>query len=485
MPSFYPRTLPPQMPLTPPDFVPSYNAGSCAGMHVNQGPFSGLPGMSSLHEKARFEFSERYGPSPAFLPPGQMAYHPPPSYNGVAAATSASSAAPLMSGYGSVAAPALPPIRAPDALAAELSSYQARSQLEQDARSKPPPKEDKAVGGVAAHLDYEMEQMSDFVSEMAQGMYDLYASRICLADIDIMHSVQPSSPVPPAFRKWVSQILASTRLPSSTILLGLYYLSSRMTMLPAQGQCKSSSGQVYRMLTVALVLASKFLDDNTFQNRSWSEVSGIAVSELNTLEAEWLVDIDWKLHVESHHIESWRAHWESWTAEAVARASKSVKLAPLDTNIQRSNLLQKPFSPAPMYPAHFGGPALLGSGVERQQSQFHSPGHFDHWFYPAPIEHSPTSAPETGPTTPEYYGLPGPWSFGVAPPPYSLHAVPRSVQAGQLPSQPPSYHHTPYVQPFAQNIWGGHGFGCGCLYCARQHEPFFMPSSFAAQTAAA
>ena len=152
-----------------------------------------------------------------------------------------------------------------------------------DPPNHPQPKEEKPAGGVSAYLDYEMEQMAGFVSEMAQGMYALYKSRICLADIGIIRSVKPNALVPPAFRKYVLQVLSSTRLPIAAILLDLLYLSTHMTMLSASGRYTTGSGQVYRMLVTSLQLGSKLLDDNTSQNRSWSEVSNIPVSELNLM----------------------------------------------------------------------------------------------------------------------------------------------------------------------------------------------------------
>jgi hypothetical protein len=67
-----------------------------------------------------------------------------------------------------------------------------------------------ASGGVCAVLDYEIDQITEYVAEMAQ--------RIVL----------PGTPVSPAFRKFVSGLLSSTRLPSTTILLGMNYLARRM-----------------------------------------------------------------------------------------------------------------------------------------------------------------------------------------------------------------------------------------------------------------
>ncbi|KAK8131173.1 hypothetical protein PG984_007611 [Apiospora sp. TS-2023a] len=153
-------------------------------------------------------------------------------------------------------------------------------------------------GGVCAVLDYEVEIMAEYVAEMA------------------MRVVLPETPVTVAFRKFVSQILTSTRLPSTTILLGMNYLAKRINTLKHLGRTfKPNEGEVWRLLTVSLLLGSKFLDDNTFQNRSWSEVSGIPVQELNRMENEWLVHMNWSLYVnldESGDYNAWLSSWKEW-----------------------------------------------------------------------------------------------------------------------------------------------------------------------------
>lgn len=253
-------------------------------------------------------------------------------------------------------ATALPPIRAnvqlppmdsaipPQYRRQEIPSMQQhhhRQHQQQQLEQQQSRKEEKATGGVAAHLDYEMDRMSDFVAEMTQGMYELYNTKITLADIDFARSISPGTSVPPQFRKYVYQILSSTRLPSSTILLGLFYMSSRMRILSAQRVFQSGSGQIYRMLTVGLLLGSKFLDDNTFQNKSWAEVSNIPVAELNKMELEWLFGFDWKIHERIYDQQdgfaSWRRHWDNWSAKANVRAQESSRqtLAPIDTNVVR------------------------------------------------------------------------------------------------------------------------------------------------------
>jgi len=182
-------------------------------------------------------------------------------------------------------------------------------------------------GGVCAILDYDVELMADYVSEMA--------TRIVL----------PQNAVNAAFRKFVSQILTSTRLPSTTILLGMNYLSKRINIMRNAGQHNHTEGQIWRMLTTALLLGSKFLDDNTFQNKSWSEVSGIAVRELNTMEYEWLASINWCLYVnldESKDYKAWLENWKEWQ-ETKKRQQTQVSrdrlislVPPIDTDVART-----------------------------------------------------------------------------------------------------------------------------------------------------
>ncbi|KAI9821373.1 MAG: hypothetical protein M1832_003379 [Thelocarpon impressellum] len=483
MPSFFSRSYSQASPVTPPEHESAYSA-NVRGLQITTGmPY--VPHTSVVttarHEKAAYEGAEHYAHPPPFTSTSMM-YHAPamqaPAYGGL---PPPGIAHPTRQ-YAPLPAQALPPIRVH-----EHPTFEAPAASRDPRGPAPNPKpeaakEDKAVGGVAAHLDYEMDQMSDYVSEMAQGMYALYASRICIADIDIIRSVQPSSPVSPAFRKFVSQILSSTRLPSSTILLGLYYLGTRMSMLSASGQHKTSSGQVYRMLTVALLLGSKFLDDNTFQNRSWSEVTGLAVAELNTLEVDWLVAIDWNLHVdprEQHGFMTWKDHWEAWRLKAAERSASALKLLPIDTDVQRTRPQLKTFSPAPIYQPRYPKAAAPVANAERPQPQPHyqQPAiRYDQagWGYqPSSTDRSPPSAQGTGPNTPEYYGG---WTTH-GPPAYPVR------QHAQYPAHPPSYHPTPYAPPqYSQNIWNSHGAGCGCTYCLRPAEPYLVAAGYAPQT---
>jgi len=68
---------------------------------------------------------------------------------------------------------------------------------------------------------------------------------------------------------------------------------------------KGQNGSEYRTFTVALMLANKFLDDNTYTNKTWSEVTKIPVSEINTMEMEFLSSLDYELYVSEQQYFEW------------------------------------------------------------------------------------------------------------------------------------------------------------------------------------
>ncbi|KAK3306808.1 uncharacterized protein B0T15DRAFT_154294 [Chaetomium strumarium] len=247
-------------------------------------------------------------------------------------------------------------------------------------------------GGVCAVLDYEVELMADYVSEMA--------TRV----------VMPHRQVNPAFRKFVSQILTSTRLPSTTILLAMNYLAKRINMMHAAGQTNHTEGQIWRMLTIALLLGSKFLDDNTFQNKSWSEVSGIPVQELNTLEYEWLGAIRWCLYVNldaSKDYQAWLSNWKQWQ-EAKKRQQQEAsrdRLAGLVSPIEpdtRSRAQQLYSAWHQQQVAEYERLSSMKRNQAPMGASFrHEPSS---WAYPPPSwsQTAPLTPPDSGYGTPEY-----------------------------------------------------------------------------------
>ncbi|KAB8338936.1 hypothetical protein FH972_021876 [Carpinus fangiana] len=268
-------------------------------------------------------------------------------------------------------------------------------------------KEEKPVGGVSATLDYEMDQMTDFVTEMAAGMYELSASRICLADIDIARSIKPGSIPPTAFRKWVLQVLNATRLPSATIILSLSYMAKRVRQVSDEGHFLPTERGLYQMLTVSLILGSKFLDDNTFQNKSWAEVSNITTSELNRDEREWLVAFEHRLHHDPHCADGFSSWEERWKTFRSRSSFTSHALHPLDTNVKRQHAAPPPgYSSATFGYKNYSPHTAYSNGPYSAPFAPHDP-----WYGSRPgLDRSPSTAPHSGPHTPEYYGHEALWA---------------------------------------------------------------------------
>ena len=374
--------------------------------------------------------------------------------------------------YGLATAPVLPPIRAPDR---SMDDYpqQARSNRA-PAMSMQQPKEQK-IGGVAAHHDYKMDEMVNFVSEMAQGMYGIFASKICLADIDMTRSVMNSkTSVPPEVRRYVSQILTSTRLPSSTILLGLHYLAVRMTILSTRGNYGYGGGDVYNLLTTALLLGSKFLDDNTFQNRSWSDVSNIPVKKLNALESEWLQDIKWDMHFDPSDPKGfalWRRRWQTFQDTPPSKnldfLVETMRKTSIDSSCQQQQSTFQPVSTPNHYGSHYSEVGPVGHYSERSTPRWHA-RRYDQWAsIRSDSEYSPPSAPETQPNTPDY-AMSNDFGYGTLPPIYPALKMPAPLHI--LPSNAPAHGYpTPQYDQYP-----GHGNYCGCSYCMSHSDRYSM-----------
>lgn len=482
MPSFYSNTTSQQAPLTPPyqhDSFPSGDRGS------HRLPPLRLVGTQTPHyNQRRSEARDYTSQYPQYqLASAPRATYPQEDTHRIASNCTTSSQGP--SHYSATSAPMLPPIRVPERLHMDDYTQQVQSIC---APAATHPKEEKAIGGVAAHLDYEMEGMVDFVSQTAQEMYDIYASRICLADIDMSRSVLSSkSPVHPDLRKYVSQVLSSTRLPSSTIILGLYYLAKRMTLLSANGTFNHGSGQVYRLLTIGLLLGSKFLDDNTFQNRSWSEVSNIPVSELNTMEVEWLAAIRWNMHIDPDDPEGfllWRQQWQTFLANRKVERSlaQSLKQTNINGGYRKQRSVTQRSSPLSGIMPPFADHAVSNGFKAPSQSQWATP-RYDPWQSSrSQTEYSPPSAPETGPPTPgpDWYASHNVFPYGqTQQQTYPTVKMPPPLQ--MLGSNVP---HSGYSTPYFHQSYTkySHVNTCGCSHCIPYHDSWRMAPGFGPQS---
>ncbi|KAG8530476.1 uncharacterized protein KY384_004979 [Bacidia gigantensis] len=114
----------------------------------------------------------------------------------------------------------------------------------------------------------------------------------------LVHEAMPTT----GFRKWVTTILSMTQVSQNVILLALMFIYRLKKHNPS---VKGKVGSEFRLLTVALMLGNKFLDDNTYTNKTWADVSGISVQEIHVMEVEFLSNMRYSLYAS-------KAEWDDW-----------------------------------------------------------------------------------------------------------------------------------------------------------------------------
>lgn len=107
------------------------------------------------------------------------------------------------------------------------------------------------------------------------------------------------------FRKWVTTVLSTTQVGKNVILLALMFIHR---LKKFNRSVSGKRGSEFRLLTIALMLGNKFLDDNTYTNKTWAEVSGISVNEIHIMEVEFLSNMRYELYASL-------AEWEEWKSK--------------------------------------------------------------------------------------------------------------------------------------------------------------------------
>ncbi|KAH6839602.1 cyclin-domain-containing protein [Chaetomium sp. MPI-CAGE-AT-0009] len=151
--------------------------------------------------------------------------------------------------------------------------------------------------------------ISDFMAELAALFW--FESTKLLEKVEGLNKLAPGAPAPPLaptaaasqhFKKWVSTVLATTQVTQNVVILALLYIHR---LKKANPTVRGRPGSEYRLLTVALMLGNKFLDDNTYTNKTWADVSNISVNEIHVMEVEFLSNMRYSLLVSAEEWEQW------------------------------------------------------------------------------------------------------------------------------------------------------------------------------------
>ncbi|KAI9482210.1 hypothetical protein LPJ78_001121 [Coemansia sp. RSA 989] len=104
------------------------------------------------------------------------------------------------------------------------------------------------------------------------------------------------------FQSFCYELLRSTQIAMPIVVLALLYVHKFKQRYPG---LHGGNGSEYRMFVVALMLASKYLEDNTFTTQTWSEVSHLPARELAIMQREFLLALDHRLHVPDSEYNAW------------------------------------------------------------------------------------------------------------------------------------------------------------------------------------
>ncbi|TFK48047.1 hypothetical protein OE88DRAFT_1665098 [Heliocybe sulcata] len=106
----------------------------------------------------------------------------------------------------------------------------------------------------------------------------------------------------PAFVNFMQKLLETTQVSQSVIVLSLHYI---YRLKERNRFTNGQQGSEFRVAVAALMMANKFVDDNTYTNKTWSEISSISLNEINKMEREFLMGVDFDLYVDKSTYESW------------------------------------------------------------------------------------------------------------------------------------------------------------------------------------
>lgn len=104
------------------------------------------------------------------------------------------------------------------------------------------------------------------------------------------------------FTDFVRNILHTTQVSKSVIILALLYIHRLKSKNPG---LRGQDGSEFRLFVTALMLANKFLDDHTYTNKTWSELSGLKLKDVTKMEIEFWLGLSSNIHASDADFRSW------------------------------------------------------------------------------------------------------------------------------------------------------------------------------------
>ncbi|KAL5342303.1 cyclin-domain-containing protein [Aspergillus crustosus] len=186
---------------------------------------------------------------------------------------------------------AQPPIK-------EASIFETNERVKEKGSSRP------SYMQIPSSINSGKGNLPDFAAQMTCLFWFENTPKLRAIEERSSHGASLSSEAIPSigFQKWVSSILSTTQVSQNVILLALLFIYRLKKFNPA---VRGKRGSEYRLMTIALMLGNKFLDDNTYTNKTWADVSRISVQEIHVMEVEFLSNLRYNLFASKEEWTQW------------------------------------------------------------------------------------------------------------------------------------------------------------------------------------
>ncbi|KAJ3017490.1 hypothetical protein HKX48_003518 [Thoreauomyces humboldtii] len=106
----------------------------------------------------------------------------------------------------------------------------------------------------------------------------------------------------PSFVKAVHNLITRASCTLPHILISLLYVTRLRNAIPST---HTGEGSEFRVFVSSLILAQKYHTDERFANKTWANMTGLPLRDINTMEREFLTGVGGRLHVTREDYERW------------------------------------------------------------------------------------------------------------------------------------------------------------------------------------
>ncbi|KAK9284777.1 hypothetical protein L1049_023954 [Liquidambar formosana] len=173
-----------------------------------------------------------------------------------------------------------------------------------DHRRPEPSEAEQPTPRVLTILSFVLERLVARNDRLFVGLRCGSAAGVVGKSLSVFHGVRaPSISIP----KYLERIYKYTNCSPSCFVVGFVYIDRLLHRHP---DSLVISLNVHRLLVTSVMVASKILDDEHYNNAFYARVGGVTNAELNRLEVELLFLLDFGVMVSSRVFESYCLHLE-------------------------------------------------------------------------------------------------------------------------------------------------------------------------------